>query len=126
MNESRTLPLRRKTTIHEYIDDETDEYIKSTGERVENYGFWLRFISEWFHPCDKCQQNLSDLILNAKQMIIGNKDYAQPIELKRQFDIDDDSWKEVERRTSTKKDFINIWGIDKGERFWNEYMEKKQ
>jgi len=126
MNESRTLPLRRKKTTNEYIDDETDEYVKSEGERVENYGFWLRFISEWFHPCDKCQQELSNLLINANQMIIGNKDYAQPIELKRGFDIDDNSWKEVERRPATKKDFISIYGLDKGPKYWDEFKGVKQ
>jgi len=54
-------------------------------------------------------------------MIIGNKDYAQPIELKRGFDIDDNSWKEVERRSATKKDFISIYGLDKGPKYWDEF-----
>lgn len=29
---------------------------------VQRYGFWLRFVSEHFIPCDECQENLDKMI----------------------------------------------------------------
>ena len=99
----RDFPLREKKVVSEYIDDD-GIYVKSEAIKRESLAFWLRFIEEWFHPCHECTRKLNNLILNAEHLIIGNKDYVQPIELQRRYEIDDDSWKEIERRQPTKEE----------------------
>jgi len=99
----RDFPLREKKVVSEYIDDDGN-YVRSEGVKRETLAFYLKFIGDWFHLCPKCVKELNNLILNADNLIIGNKDYVQPIELQRRYEIDDDSWKEIERRQPTKEE----------------------
>lgn len=72
------------------------------------YAFGLPFVNqligyEWI-PCEEDQKKLRDIIVGCKHFRIGNKDYTDPVEFYRQFDIDDKSWREVERRKPTAKE----------------------
>jgi hypothetical protein len=40
----------------------------------------------------------------SKHWNIGNKETEPPVELWRNFEIDDSSWKELEKRKATKED----------------------
>jgi len=115
--------LETKPHTFEGIDDETGEYIKHKGKKTQNYSFYLRFISKHFIPCEADQERLGKMIQEGN-LIIGNKDYAQPIELSRSWEIDDNAWVEVERREATEQDYKKAYG-DFWEEAWKEYQEKK-
>jgi len=112
--------VRERTT--EWINEETGEYEKHKCKEDGRYRFYLRFIKEHFKPCDECQRKLNDLIYNAKSLYLGNKSYEPPIELSRSWDIDDDSWEELEKREATKNDFKRIYGLN-WERHWEGWKE---
>jgi len=39
-------------------------------KEIQQYGFWLRFMSEHFIPCDKCQERLNNVLtLQTKMML---------------------------------------------------------
>jgi len=95
--------LTEKWYIWEYIDDEGN-YVKTKYREVEEISFYLRFINKWFTPCKECQRKLKELILNAEDMILGNKDYEPPVELRRRIVTDDNSWITLEERPATEKD----------------------
>lgn len=101
-------PLGSKKFIHEDIEVTKDGkyiYRKSEGVKNTKLDFYLRFISEHWCPCEKCQKDLWGTIVNADNWIIGNKDYSQPIELtKRTDEIDDEAWVLLERRELKKKE----------------------
>ena len=103
-----TYPLGSKEFIHEDIEcTEDGKYIyrKSKGIKKSTLGFYLRFVSEHWCPCEKCQRSLWDTIINAKNWTIGNGDYTQPIELtKRMDEVDDSAWVELEKRELTEKE----------------------
>jgi hypothetical protein len=120
MNERKTFE-RWKTT--EVITEDTFDYTKLKYRENGKYHFYLRFIKEHFTPCDECQKQLYDLITNADYLLLGNKDYEPPIELSRSWDIDDNSWAEIERRKPTKEDFQNIYG-SKWEKEWNAWLKR--
>lgn len=120
MNESTPEFVRKKTT--EWIDDTTGKYEKNTVIEDGRYKFYLRFISEHFTPCDDCQKKLNDLIYNAESLYLGNKSYDPPIELSRSWEIDDDTWIELEKRTPTTADFQRIYGQN-WERYYKGWKE---
>lgn len=94
--------------IHEDIEITQDGkyiYRKSKGVKKTTLGFYLRFISEHWHPCKECQKDLWETIVNADNWTIGNKDYLQPIELSKRIDqIDDSAWVKIEEREITEKE----------------------
>ena len=116
--------LETKPHIFEGIDEETGEYIKSEGQKIQNYRFYLRFISKWFTPCAEDQKRIGELIRRGN-LIIGNKDYAHPIELSRSWEIDDNAWVEVERREATEQDYKKQFG-DFWQEPWNDYQEEQK
>ncbi len=90
----------------EYID-EKGNYVKSEGRKVEQVGFWLRFIVSHWIPCESCQKELLRIIHDAfsdpkHELHIGNKDYEPAIELWKKSEIDDNSWKIIETRLATE------------------------
>lgn len=96
--------LRRKKEEYECLEGKEPMYVRSTMEKVEQYGFYLRFIQRHFIPCSECQIKLDKLIKNASHMNLGNKNYDPPVELWKKYEIDDNSWKEIERRPATKEE----------------------
>jgi len=108
-----------RETTGEYIDEETGEYVKSKAIEDGRYRFYLRFISKNFRPCNECQEKLHKLITQADYFRLGNKTYEPAIELCRSWDIDDDSWEEIERRPATKADYKRCYPKN-----WKEIWEK--
>ena len=96
--------LRKKKIIFECLENKGKTYVKSEGQKVETIGFWLRVITEHFIPCKKCQEELAKQLQNAEELHLGNAKYEPAIELWRKFEIDDETWEEVERRSSTKEE----------------------
>lgn len=94
----------------EWINEETGEYEKNKCREDGRYKFFLRFVKKWFTPCEQCQQKLYDLIYNAPNFYLGNKSYEPAIELSRSWEIDDDSWVQLEKREATEADFRRIYG----------------
>lgn len=94
-------PLRVEIEEVSYIDENGDR-VTYRGTKTETWGFFLRFCGQWFIPCKEDQQRLKNLVLNTDRIIIGNKDYDQPIELVMKFEVDDNSWKEIERRKANE------------------------
>ena len=95
--------LMNKPFIFESIDEEGN-YVKSQGREVEQIGFYIRSMHTNFIPCECCQRRLIKEMMNSKNWNIGNKDTEPPVELYRKFEIDDDAWKELEKRKATKED----------------------
>lgn len=97
-DDSKELAIKNKKAM--YWDEKAGEYGKivclkcghllETKEELEmelkvieiqQYGFWLRLLSEHFRPCPSCQEKLHKLLLS-KEMHIGNEE-KPPIELWR-------------------------------------------
>lgn len=58
------------------------DYIKV--KEIQQYGFWLRFLSEHFVPCVDCQERIHKLIIS-KEMHIGSEE-KPPVELWRRWE----------------------------------------
>lgn len=41
-------------------------------KEIQQYGFWLRFVSEHFIPCDKCQDKLHEKLMNSQVAFYNN------------------------------------------------------
>jgi len=54
-------------------------------KEIQQYGFWLRFLSEQFIPCPACQNRIHKLIIS-KEMHIGSED-KPPVELWRRWEM---------------------------------------
>lgn len=108
MNERTPEFVREKTT--EWINEETGDYEKNKCKEDGRYKFYLRFIQKHFTPCNECQKQINDLIYNSSSLYLGNKSYEPPVELSRQWDTDEESWVELEKRKPTKEDFKRIYG----------------
>lgn len=78
--------------------------ITMQGDMAGGFEFIIPFIDYTFEPCEHCQKRLREIIRRTSEFTIGNKDYYPPIELWRKYDIDDDSWEEIERRPSTEEE----------------------
>lgn len=94
-----------RETTGEYIDEETGEYVMSAAVEDGRYRFYLRFIKEYFKPCNECQKELHRLITKADYLYLGNKSYEPPVELSRHWEIIEKSWVETERRPAIKADY---------------------
>ncbi len=71
--------LNQEFFISKYIDDE-NYYVEVKYRKVEQWAFYLRFISGWYHPCFKCQKRLKELVLNAQLRVSvesARVDFAQ-------------------------------------------------
>lgn len=103
------IELRVEPFVEELI--EGDQYVKYEGAKVEKWGFYLRFIGKWFIPCEEDQLKLKKLVFGSDKLIIGNKDYENPIELNMTFEIEDDSFIEIERRKPTEEElkYLKKW-----------------
>lgn len=93
----------QKRLILEYVD-EKGNYTKSEGREIEQLGFYIRMMHTDFIPCECCQRRLIKEMMKSKQWSIGNKETEPPVELWRKFEIEDSSWKELEKRKATKED----------------------
>jgi len=112
-----------KTTTHDYIDEETWDYVKSKATEDGRYRFYIRIVKTHFVPCLECQQKLHDILTKSDYLVLGNKDYEPAIELNRYYEIDDKSWVELERHKATEKDFIKVYGFDKGPKYWADHQK---
>jgi len=54
-------------------------------KEIQQYGFWLRFLSEHFIPCTNCQERIHELILQ-KETHLGSED-KPPVELWRRWEM---------------------------------------
>lgn len=104
MNE-RMRKLRKKKVVHESLEGKKGIYHKSEGYYVETIGFWLRFLSKHFTPCKKCQRKLLDLfdLKKGNELHLGNNNEPL-IELYHRYDLDDQSWKTIEKRVATPEE----------------------
>ncbi len=99
--------LRETWYMGETIDND-GTYRKVKYRKIERLGFYIRAIREWYYPCEECQQELKKLLAEGK-WILGNKDYEPAIELNTTEDeIDDDSWKDIEKHMATKEEIKRI------------------
>lgn len=74
------------------------------------YEFGLPFILETINhwkPCEKCQKEVAEIVQTVKSLHIGNKEYVYPVEIYKEYDIDDKAWRQVERRHATKEEIQN-------------------
>jgi hypothetical protein len=114
-----------KKGTYAFIDEDTGEYVNSSYIKDGRYLFYLRFIKEHYCPCESCQEKLHELITKSSKLILGNKDYDPPVELSRDWDIDDNSWKELERRKPTLEEFKKLQNYsDKWKDGYDLYKEK--
>jgi hypothetical protein len=107
MKKGETVLMERKLIL-EIIDDEGN-YVKSSAREIEQLGFYIRIMHINFVPCECCQRAIVKEIHKSKSWNIGNKDTEPPVELWRKFEIDDNSWKEENKRKATKED-ITLFG----------------
>lgn len=99
--------LRETWHIAEEINDE-GIYKKHKYRIVEQIGFYIRPLREWFIPCMECQKNLKKQMAEGN-WILGNKDYEPDIELNNtEYEIDDGSWVTLEERKATKEEIERI------------------
>ena len=113
MNETSRMKFSYERTLtHEYIDEETGDYVKATCNEDGRFRFYLRAFKTWFYPCGECQKDLYEKTMGSDQLYIGNKDYDPPVELSRDWVIDDDSWVELDRHKATLKDYKQIYGYN--------------
>jgi hypothetical protein len=81
--------------------DESGNCIKSIGKEKRYYGFWLRFASAHFVPCEKCQEKLEKILENA-EFHLGNKDFEPSVEFYQRWDVIDASWRAKKSENSKK------------------------
>jgi len=106
MNEN-TPVLREKWYVGESIDDKGN-YKKLRYRKVEQIGFYIRPLREWYFPCQKCQEQLKKMMAEGA-WTLGNKDYEPMIELNNTKDeIDDNSWITLEERKATPEELKRI------------------
>ena len=106
MNEN-TPVLRESWHVTESID-ENGVYKKLKYREIEQIGFYIRPLREWFFPCPKCQEELKKMMANGA-WILGNKEYEPMIELNNTKDaIDDNSWITLEERKATPAEIKRI------------------
>jgi len=73
------------------------------------FTFGLGFVSnglsiyEW-KPCKECQAEISSLLDDATELFVGNSEYMPPVELSMKYELDEQSWKEVEKRPATEEE----------------------
>ena len=109
-----------RTLTNEYIEDDTGDYVKSTCRQDGRFRFYLRAFKTWFYPCGECQKELYENTIGSDNLYLGNKDYDPPIELSRDWVIDDESWVELERRQATLKDYKHVYGYS-----WKKWTPKE-
>jgi len=120
MNETRP----KKEVEADYISDtEPPEYVKSRATSQILYSFFIRFAHANFKPCPECQDKIHRIIEEADDLYFGNKSYEPAIEIHRFWEIKEDTWADIERHPATKKDYIEVYGSEKGPRYWKEYQE---
>jgi len=97
--ELRFEPNTMSVSFHQSVDKKRDKI---------SYVFGLPFINQLvgfrWQPCDADQKVLRNIIMKCKHFRIGNKDYADPVEFYREFDVDDKAWVELERRKPTAEE----------------------
>jgi hypothetical protein len=98
--------MKERKFVFEQVDEDGN-YVKSEGVERVYYGFWLRFASRHFIPCQKCQERL-EKILEESELHLGNKDYEPPIELYKRYEIVDKSWKDIEKRPATEQEKLTL------------------
>ena len=103
--------MKTRETILEDIDDETGEYVKSVTTETDTIRFYLGPFGKWFTPCEEDQKNLKALIDKVNPLEVLKRG-TKSIRLERDWIIDDNAWKDIERRQPTIDDFKSIYGSD--------------
>jgi hypothetical protein len=73
---------------------------------VRTFTFGLEFVSnglsifEW-KPCKSCQKEIADILDSANNLFIGNEEYMPPVELSMKYELDEQSWRDIEKRLAT-------------------------
>lgn len=89
-------------TFHQQIVNEEGT------ERYFEFGLpFIVAVNQHWKPCPTCQKEVLEIVQTVKSLHIGNKEYSYPIELYKEYDIDDKSWKIVEKRKPTKEEINN-------------------
>jgi len=113
MNEKE--PVLKETWHVAETIDENGIYKKLRFREVEQIGFYIRPLREWFFPCPACQQELKWLMKEGT-WILGNKEYEPMIELNNTKDeVDDESWETLEEHKATEEELERI-----GKEGWEE------
>jgi hypothetical protein len=99
--------LKEVWHIGESIDDKGN-YRKQKYRKVEQLGFYIRPLRDWFVPCPHCQAELKKLLAEGR-WILGNKEYEPRVELNTtKNEVDNDSWITLEERKATKAEIDRI------------------
>lgn len=56
-----------------WLTDKTELEEKVKIREIQTYGFWLRFASEHFIPCNKCQDKLHNILTKNKMTFLNSK-----------------------------------------------------
>ena len=72
-------------TCGHWLGEQEELYNYPEITEIQQYGFWLRFLSEHFIPCVNCQGKIHKLVVS-KEMHIGSED-KPPVELWRRWEI---------------------------------------
>jgi len=106
MNENSPA-LRETWKMAETIDDK-GIYKKMKFREIEQIGFYIRPMREWFFPCPDCQKRLKEQFAEAR-WILGNNEYKPDIELNNVKDeLDDSSWVTLEEHKATPEEIKRI------------------
>jgi len=122
MNETKFVRKKEAEYIIEATETEPAIYEKVSYLDDGRYKFFLRFIMELFIPCPDCQKKLHKMISESDKLILGNRDYYPPIELKRDWEVIEKSYETLEQHEATRKDFIAVYG-EIGKKHWKETQE---
>jgi hypothetical protein len=99
--------LREEWVLGEDIDDK-GIYKKLKYRKVEQIGFYIRPLRDWFFPCPDCQKRLKQQMATGA-WILGNQEYKPDIELNNTKDeIDDNSWITLEEHKATPAEIKRI------------------
>lgn len=75
--------MKTRIKTDEFIDDETGEYVKVKGLEKEIFSFYLKFIKEYFYPCNKCQEEIAEKFASPIMMHIEK--YYTPVFMERRY-----------------------------------------
>ena len=114
-------PLKTRTAEHDYLDDETSEYIKYTVQEDQQIRFYLGPFGKWFTPCKEDQEKLNHILETTDILdVLGS---SKSITLEREYISDGTTEKEIERRPPTKEDFKQFFSWNHWEKAWKDYQE---
>ena len=113
-------PVKNRVTEYEYLDDETLEYVRTSGIEEQEITIYLAPFGVHFAPCKKDQERLNYIIENADPLKLLYS--TSSIKLNREYVPIDSLEKEEERRPPTKEDFKKYFSSSHWEEAWKEHQ----